>query len=151
MGPHRHKHRLVLRGIQPLRHISEPDLSAKIHPFGDPCGNRTRVTGVRGRCLNRLTNGPWTAFPALLDRSALRATAVQKGLHTPLWIPRWVSSATTRRLRPRIRDKVCLRHRMPSKSFHSLCGAFPFRAFYPPVTPLTFWCAIRDSNPGPAD
>ena len=25
---------------------------------GDPCGNRTRVTGVRGRCLNRLTNGP---------------------------------------------------------------------------------------------
>ena len=28
---------------------------------GDPCGNRTRVTGVRGRCLNRLTNGPWSA------------------------------------------------------------------------------------------
>jgi hypothetical protein len=25
---------------------------------GDPCGNRTRVTGVRGRCLDRLTNGP---------------------------------------------------------------------------------------------
>ena len=31
--------------------------------IGDPCGNRTRVTGVRGRCLNRLTNGPhiWTS------------------------------------------------------------------------------------------
>ena len=26
--------------------------------FGDPCGNRTHVNGVRGRCLNRLTNGP---------------------------------------------------------------------------------------------
>ena len=25
---------------------------------GDPCGNRTRVTGVRGRCLSRLTNEP---------------------------------------------------------------------------------------------
>ena len=25
---------------------------------GDPWGNRTPVTGVRGRCLNRLTNGP---------------------------------------------------------------------------------------------
>ena len=27
--------------------------------FGDSCGNRTRVTGVRGRCLNRLTNEPF--------------------------------------------------------------------------------------------
>ena len=29
---------------------------------GDPYGNRTHVCGVRGRRLNRLTNGPW--FPA---------------------------------------------------------------------------------------
>ena len=29
---------------------------------GDPCGNRTHVCGVRGRRLNRLTNGPWCAF-----------------------------------------------------------------------------------------
>ena len=27
---------------------------------GDSCGNRTRVTGVRGRCLNRLTNEPFS-------------------------------------------------------------------------------------------
>ena len=27
---------------------------------GDPCGNRTHVNGVRGRCLNRLTNGPFS-------------------------------------------------------------------------------------------
>ena len=26
--------------------------------FGDSCGNRTRVAGVRGRSLNRLTNEP---------------------------------------------------------------------------------------------
>ena len=26
--------------------------------FGDPCGNRTHVWGVRGPRLNRLTNGP---------------------------------------------------------------------------------------------
>ena len=31
--------------------------------FGDPCGNRTRVVGVRGRSLNRLTNGPWSLLP----------------------------------------------------------------------------------------
>ena len=31
---------------------------AKEEYFGDPCGNRTHVNGVRGRCLNRLTNGP---------------------------------------------------------------------------------------------
>ena len=30
---------------------------------GDSCGNRTRVTGVRGRCLNRLTNEP--RFPLI--------------------------------------------------------------------------------------
>ena len=26
--------------------------------FGDPCGNRTHITAVKGRCLNLLTNGP---------------------------------------------------------------------------------------------
>ena len=26
--------------------------------LGDPYGNRTHVTAVKGRCLNRLTNGP---------------------------------------------------------------------------------------------
>ena len=26
--------------------------------YGDPYENRTRVAGVRGRSLNRLTNGP---------------------------------------------------------------------------------------------
>jgi hypothetical protein len=26
--------------------------------LGDPYGIRTRVTAVKGRCLNRLTNGP---------------------------------------------------------------------------------------------
>ncbi len=27
--------------------------------LGDPYGNRTHVTAVKGRCLNRLTNGPY--------------------------------------------------------------------------------------------
>ena len=31
---------------------------AYANSFGDPCENRTRVTAVKGRCLNRLTNGP---------------------------------------------------------------------------------------------
>ena len=37
--------------IQPNRNQAE--LSG-----GDPDGNRTRVTAVKGRCLNRLTTGP---------------------------------------------------------------------------------------------
>ena len=27
--------------------------------FGDPDENRTRITAVKGRCLNRLTNAPF--------------------------------------------------------------------------------------------
>ena len=42
-------------------------LIAKKTPFrclfyGDPDGNRTRVTAVKGRCLNRLTTGPLVAL-----------------------------------------------------------------------------------------
>ena len=29
--------------------------------YNDPDGNRTRVTAVKGRCLNRLTTGPFVA------------------------------------------------------------------------------------------
>ena len=38
-----------------------PSLSAEI-TFGDPYRIRTDVNGVRGRCLNHLTNGPWCTF-----------------------------------------------------------------------------------------
>ena len=31
--------------------------------FGDPVGNRTRVTAVKGRCLDRLTTGPYENAP----------------------------------------------------------------------------------------
>ncbi len=30
--------------------------------YGDPYGIRTRVTAVKGRCLNRLTKGPHTTM-----------------------------------------------------------------------------------------
>ena len=35
-----------------------PFLSERASFHGDPYGNRTHVTAVKGRCLNRLTNGP---------------------------------------------------------------------------------------------
>ena len=38
-----------------------PSLAAEI-TFGDPYRIRTDVNGVRGRCLNHLTNGPWCTF-----------------------------------------------------------------------------------------
>ena len=34
------------------------DAFASAFLFGDPDGNRTRVTAVKGRCLSRLTTGP---------------------------------------------------------------------------------------------
>ena len=41
-------------------------LTALVNPFlqdlGDPYRIRTDVKGVRGLCLNHLTNGPWCAF-----------------------------------------------------------------------------------------
>ncbi len=36
--------------------------NAHIDKIGDSYGNRTHVTGVRGRCLNLLTNEPATYF-----------------------------------------------------------------------------------------
>ena len=36
-------------------------IGARVLCFGDPDGNRTRVTAVKGRCLSRLTTGPLVA------------------------------------------------------------------------------------------
>ena len=36
---------------------------------GDPYRIRTDVNGVRGRCLNHLTNGPWCAIRGLEPRA----------------------------------------------------------------------------------
>ena len=46
--------------IPPRRQICESEKAVLRQPFsGDPDGNRTRVTAVKGRCLNRLTTGPF--------------------------------------------------------------------------------------------
>ena len=34
-------------------------LTNSLYILNDPYGNRTRVTAVKGRCLDRLTNGPY--------------------------------------------------------------------------------------------
>ena len=41
--------------IAPSQHLVKKEL-------GDPYRIRTDVNGVRGRCLNHLTNGPWCTF-----------------------------------------------------------------------------------------
>ena len=41
-----------------LLYLFFPYLRSIYHLHGDSCGNRTRVAGVRGRSLNRLTNEP---------------------------------------------------------------------------------------------
>ena len=40
------------------RHEKNPHQKVRAIFHGDPYGNRTHVTAVKGRCLNRLTNGP---------------------------------------------------------------------------------------------
>ena len=51
------------RAVEPDGFGSVCESQKRSHPngwllFGDPYGNRTHVTAVKGRCLNRLTNGP---------------------------------------------------------------------------------------------
>ena len=43
--------------------------SMSVFGFGDPDENRTRVTAVKGRCLNRLTTGPYTVRTFNLRRT----------------------------------------------------------------------------------
>ena len=56
-------------GLEPVRYCYRGILSPLCLPFhhtgrkksGDPDENRTRVTAVKGRCLNLLTTGPGSA------------------------------------------------------------------------------------------
>ena len=45
--------------------------SISLKKAGDPYGNRTHVCGVRGRRLNRLTNGPFGAPSGIRTRDPL--------------------------------------------------------------------------------
>ena len=50
-------------GFCPRTFIIIPPLNSLVKRFfGDPSGIRTHVNGVRGRCLNHLTMGPWCTF-----------------------------------------------------------------------------------------
>ena len=50
-------------GLCPRTFIIIPPLDSLVKRFfGDPSGIRTHVNGVRGRCLNHLTMGPWCTF-----------------------------------------------------------------------------------------
>ena len=57
---------VLVTGLEPVRSISPRDFKSLVSAYsttpagiGDPDGNRTRVTAVKGRCLNRLTTGPF--------------------------------------------------------------------------------------------
>ncbi len=42
-----------------LKEIEKACNTHLCYMLDDPYGIRTRVTAVKGRCLNHLTNGPW--------------------------------------------------------------------------------------------
>ena len=61
---------------------------------GDPIGNRTRVTAVKGRCLNRLTMGPYKTGEDLLFQAAShQVSSAQKSLTTVFEMGTGVSSS----------------------------------------------------------
>ncbi len=107
--------------------------------IGDPYGIRTRVTAVKGRCLNRLTNGPYrklmaeskgfeplrqgyppTRFPIVLLRplGQLSNMAPQVGLE-PTTVRLTAECSTTELLR---NNMVCLAtsysHRGRTPNYH---------------------------------
>ena len=45
-------------GRRDNRYTTGPNSYSQFNSNGDPYGIRTRVTAVKGRCLNHLTNGP---------------------------------------------------------------------------------------------
>ena len=53
-----------LQGLEPWAHWLRVSCSTNWArgAYGDPYRNRTDVKGVRGLCLNRLTNGPYVHF-----------------------------------------------------------------------------------------
>ena len=60
---------LLYTNMKPLTASNKKELCKNINfytalnKFGDPWGNRTPDTAVKGRCLNRLTNGPEIGGP----------------------------------------------------------------------------------------
>ena len=74
MDPHDNQYELVWMGFAHRFYVKEislsnsfltlPHFSVLVNTFlkaGDPYRIRTDVNGVRGRCLNHLTNGPFGA------------------------------------------------------------------------------------------
>ena len=70
-NPGKTKGRKIKKQVQ---EIPEPVL------LGDPYENRTRVTAVKGPCLNRLTNGPWST------QRGLRALAECCHVFSDAWL-----------------------------------------------------------------
>ena len=49
---------IYARHLLKSKYKEKSTTSNEVVLFGDPYGNRTHVTAVKGPCLNRLTNGP---------------------------------------------------------------------------------------------
>ncbi len=60
---------------------NKKEIFDKISFKNDPYGIRTRVTAVKGRCLNRLTNGPdqWRRRRDLNPRAAYATYTLSRG------------------------------------------------------------------------
>ena len=72
--------------IEPKKEIEKSYWLKPIASFDDPYGIRTRVTAVKGRCLNRLTKGPfnWRRRRDLNPRAGYRPTPLAGAPLQPL-------------------------------------------------------------------
>ena len=71
------RHPACKAGALPAELIALDKFNIKVieNLYGDPWGNRTPDTAVKGRCLNRLTNGPLLAPRVGLEPTTDRLTA----------------------------------------------------------------------------
>ena len=57
-------------GFEPMNQgVADPRLTAWLCRHYDSDGNRTRVTAVKGRCLNRLTTEPYVSHERIINPS----------------------------------------------------------------------------------
>ena len=65
---------IYARHLLKSKYKEKSTTSNEVVLFGDPYGNRTHVTAVKGPCLNRLTNGPYIIQDFAKTASNLSAT-----------------------------------------------------------------------------
>ena len=85
--------------------------------FGDPYGNRTHVTAVKGRCLNRLTNGPGSGNLIRTDD----IPGMNRLLYQLSYAAKWLCFVSGL---PKLNKSIISRNRKKSRTFFGIFKKF---------------------------